>query len=120
MLALQMLPQSNYWDACRARRVGQALVVLWVLGAADLLFTIWAHLNTPFLEVNPLARFLLSQHSLGGLVVFKLALTTIGSAIFWRLRSHGRAEAALWCLVVVYIALAVHWSNYTTDVLAMM
>ena len=32
MLALPMLlPQSDYWDDCRGRRVGQALLVLWVL-----------------------------------------------------------------------------------------
>ena len=31
-------------------------LVLWVLGTADLLFTIWAQRFTPFLELNPLAR----------------------------------------------------------------
>ncbi len=104
----------------RARRVGQALCVLWVLGAADLMFTIWAHTCTPFQELNPFANALLSQNWLTGLVLYKLILTAIGTAIFWRLRGHGRAEFALWGVVLVYFALAVRWSNYTTDVLAMM
>src|SRR4051812_7545385 len=118
MLALPMLlPQSDHWGDRRARRVGQALLVLWVLGLADLAFTIWAHTCTPFEELNPLARMLLAQNWLGGLVVFKLALTALGTFIFWRLRDHGRAEAALWAVVVIYFGLAIRWSNYTTDVL---
>jgi hypothetical protein len=118
MLPLQTLPSDDRSDA-RTRRVGQAIAVLWVLGAADLLFTIWAHRCTPFEELNPLAGALLAQNWLGGLVIFKLALTTIGTSIFWRLRGHARAEVALWGVVMVYVALAVRWSNYTTDVLAM-
>jgi hypothetical protein len=119
-LHLQMLPPIEYWGDCRARRVGQAIIVLWVLGLADLIFTIWAHQFTPFRELNPLARQLLSQNWMGGLILFKLALTSLGTAIFWYLRGHGRAEACLWGLVVIYFALAVRWSHYTTDVLAMM
>ena len=118
MLQSQLLPLDHWIDA-RSRRVGQALLVLWVLGAADLVFTIWAHRFTPFLELNPLARALLTQNALGGLCLFKISLTAFGSFIFWRLREHGRAEAALWVMVAVYFALAIRWSNYTTDVLAM-
>jgi hypothetical protein len=114
----QSLP-SDYWGDTRSRRVGHALLVLWVLGTADLIFTIWAHRFTPFHELNPLARALLTQNTLGGLCLFKIGLTAFGSLIFWRLRTHGRAEAALWMMVAVYFALAIRWSNYTTDVLAM-
>ena len=118
MLAMR-LTTSDYWGDARTRRVGQAIVVLWVLGIADLLFTIWAHRNTPFFEMNPFARALLAQDWVAGLVAFKLVLTGIGTAIFWTLRGHARAEFALWGIVVVYFALAVRWSSYTSDVLAM-
>ena len=119
MLQSLTLPLDHWCDARRSRRVGQALLVLWVLGMADLIFTIWAHRCTPFHELNPLARALLMQDALGGLCVFKIGLTALGSLIFWHLRGHGRAEAALWVMVAVYFALAIRWSNYTTDVLAM-
>jgi hypothetical protein len=118
MLQFATLP-SDHWIDARSRRVGHALLVLWILGAADLVFTIWAHRFTPFLELNPLARVLLTQNALGGLCLFKITLTAFGSLIFWRLREHGRAEVALWAMVAVYFALAIRWSNYTTDVLAM-
>ena len=106
-------------EDARERRVGQAIIVLWVLATADLLFTLWAHHFTPFQELNPLAEALLAQNLLGSLVLFKLVTTGIGTAIFWRLRTHGRAEVALWLMVIIYVGLAVRWSNYTTDVLAM-
>jgi hypothetical protein len=118
MLQLHSLP-SDYWADARTRRVSHALLALWVLGAADLIFTIWAHRFTPFHELNPLARALLTQDALGGLCLFKITLTAFGSLIFWNLRGHTRAEAALWVMVAVYFALAIRWSNYTTDVLAM-
>jgi hypothetical protein len=118
MLALRST-RSDGWGDARTRRVGQAIVVLWVLGIADLLFTIWAHRNTPFFEMNPLARALLADGAVADLVAFKLVLTGIGTAIFWTLRGHARAECALWGIVLVYFALAARWSSYTSDVLAM-
>jgi hypothetical protein len=103
----------------RQRRVAELIGIVWVLAIADLLFTLWAHLFTPFHEVNPVASYMLKQNLLPSLVLFKLVVTAIGTQIFWRLRHHGRAEAALWGLVGVYVLLAVRWSTYTTAALAM-
>ena len=90
MLQLPTLPSDDWCDA-RSRRVGQALLVLWILGAADLVFTIWAHRFTPFHELNPLARALLTQNALGGLCLFKIGLTAFGS------RGDDRHEASRQC-----------------------
>lgn len=105
-------------DDCRARRVAELLTVLCVLSVADLIFTIWAQLFTAFYEVNPLARELIQHNNLLSLVAMKLALTGIGAGIFWRLRKHGRAELALWAVVLVYVLLTIRWNNYTTEALA--
>ncbi len=113
------LPEVPWMDSGRTRRVVQLLVVLWVLAAADLFFTLWANRFTPFYEMNPLARGLLEGNATAKLVFFKFSLTALGSMIFWHLRSHGRAEAALWALVAVYIGLAFRWSDYTSVVMAM-
>src|SRR2546430_16657688 len=82
----------------RSRRVAQALAVLWVLALADLLLTIWAHIFTPFSEMNPLADALLGI-GFPPLVSFKLTTTLIGPLIFWRLPNHARSELMLWGLV---------------------
>ena len=103
----------------RTRRMAQGIGVLWLLSVADLFFTLWAHLFTPFHEANPLAAALLNTDQLAALVLMKLILTTVGATIFWRLRDHGRAEIALWLVVVAYVLLAVRWSTYTTGVMAL-
>jgi len=101
----------------RSRRVAQAIVALWILAMADLVFTIWAHLFTPFIELNPVASAML-RIGFPALVCFKLTVTLIGTVIFWRLRHHGRAELMLWGLVLVYVLLAMRWSEYTHGAVA--
>jgi hypothetical protein len=113
---------SFQWSDCglaRTRRVAQGICALWLLSVADLFFTLWAHLFTPFQEANPLAAALLDADQLAALVLMKLILTTVGATIFWRLRGHGRAEMALWLVVGAYVLLAVRWSTYTTGVMAL-
>ena len=61
---------------------------------------------------------MLSQNRLLLLIAMKVGLTGLGTAIFWGLRKHGRAEVALWLVVAVYVALTFRWSDYTTQVLA--
>ena len=103
----------------RSRRNAELIAFLWVLSLADLGFTLWAHFFTPFHEVNPLARLFLNHNLILSLILFKLVVTTIGAQIFWRLRQYRRAEAALWCMVGVYVLLAMRWGTYATSALAM-
>jgi uncharacterized membrane protein len=100
--------------ASRPRRVAEALMILWLLGAADLFFTAFA-IRSPafFYEMNPLARTLLVSHGLVGLIALKTILLGIGAVIFWHLRRFARAEIALWGLVLVHVLLIVQWSQYT-------
>ena len=101
-----------------SRRTGELLLALWVLSIADLLFTIWAHVFTPFQEMNPIADALLGRGLIPSLIIYKLTVTLLGTAIFWRVRHHAKARFALWGLVFVYILLAVRWSDYTNSAAA--
>ncbi len=103
----------------RSRRIIQLLVLLCFLSAVDLCFTIWAQSFTSFNELNPIARRLLQQNGFAGLVLMKLTLTALGASIFWRLRGYGRAEAALWAVVIIYLLLTVRWSDYTAEVVSL-
>jgi len=72
------------------------------------------------MELNPLARRMLLSGSIGLLVAYKVGMTGIAAAVFWRLRRYARAELALWLIVVVYIMLALQWANYTVFVVTEM
>jgi len=105
------------FDYPRPRRVAQALAALWVLALADLVLTIWAHVFTPLIEMNPLADAILGM-GFGALIAFKLATTLTGSTIFWYLRHDRRCEILLWGLVGVYVLLAIRWADYTHSAVA--
>ena len=96
-----------------SRRTGELLLALWVLSIADLIFTLWAYWFTPFHEMNPIAGALLGRGLIPSLIIFKLTVTMLGTALFWRVRHSAKARFALTGLVIVYVLLAVRWSDYT-------
>ena len=102
----------------RSRFTAELLAILWVLALADLFFTVWAHRFTPFIELNPLARLMLVRDMLLALVLYKLTVTLIGSTIFWRLRGHRCAGLALMGVILIYVFLAMRWSDYTAGTIA--
>src|SRR4051812_31105751 len=51
------LPLSLF-DSHRPRRVAELIGIVWMLGLADLFFTLWAHFFTHFSELNPVASFM--------------------------------------------------------------
>jgi hypothetical protein len=91
-----------------------------VLALADLFFTIWAHRLPRFRfgEMNPIAAAMLARGLVASLVIFKLTVTLLATDIFWRLRVYRRARAALVAMVIVYVLLAMRWSEYTTGAAA--
>jgi len=101
------------WSQERSRRMVVLLSILWVLSAADLTFTLWAHWFTPFVEGNPLAAHLLAGKMYCSVVLLKLGTVTIGTWSFWRVRKYARAEIALALVVLGLFGLANMWSNYT-------
>jgi len=109
----------RWFDESRALRVTQGIAILWTLSLADLFFTLWAHSFTPFDEMNPFAAMLLNRGLFGMLVTLKVGMTFLGATIFWRLRGHGRAELAMWAVVLVYVLLTIRWSGYTVGVMAL-
>ena len=94
-------------------RALQLLLLIWCLSLCDLFLTIWAHVYTPFREVNPLARLMLSHHHYGILAAFKIVMTFAGTTLFYRLRNHERAQTALWGMSICYLLLMVKWWQYT-------
>lgn len=94
----------------RANRVILLVVLLWILNAFDLAFTIIAHDLGGFREANPLAAAVLGHPY--RLVAFKLALVAFGSVVLLALRRRPVAELACWLLCGVYMVLGIVWMIY--------
>jgi hypothetical protein len=108
----------NSAEPSRARRVGELLVFLWVLGIADLILTLWAHQYTHFFEGNPIARAMLAGQQIHKLIAFKISTLLVATTAFWMIRCHRLGEFALWSLLVVYLCVASQWFDYTADAMA--
>lgn len=91
------------------------LGILWTLSLADLGFTLWAHLWTPFVEANPLAAKLLSSGMYCSVVLLKVVTVGVVTAIFWRLRTFARGEAGMIFVVTTMLYLTWLWTNYTAQ-----
>ncbi len=96
--------------AARARRVVLLLMMIWILGLADLFFTLQACDIGGFVEANPVVAQILHAPQL--LIVFKLALLTFASVIFYHTRRRKLTEFSCWGLGVVHFLLAVVWLLY--------
>lgn len=110
-----MQSAGRFFSSPRERRFWEGLFLLWTLSMFDLIFTLWAHRFTPFIEINPLASRLLGQGLLGGVVGLKFGMMLIGSLLFWHARKSPRTELAIWGLVFVFTLLMIRWSNYTVE-----
>ncbi len=101
----------------RQRRIAELLVVLWIIGLGDLWLTLWAHHNTAFLELNPLAGLMLARNATTSLVVFKIVCMAIATIALWQARRTKRCELATWAMTGIYFLLLLRWSEYTAGVL---
>jgi len=96
--------------APRSRRIFLLILLIWIIGLADLLFTVLARDIGDFKETNPVAASLVQ--TTGWLVAFKLASLVIASAIFVRFRSRVITEIACWLVSGVHVGLAFVWLSY--------
>jgi len=102
----------SWRPANRTSRILLLLVLIWIVGLADLGLTLLAPQNpdTEFVEGNPIAAAML--HSPDKLIVFKIIALTLASAIFIVLRRHRLTEIACWAMCIVHFALALLWRVY--------
>lgn len=118
VIAAGVSPGSSFgawWRKTRPSRMVFMLGILWTLSLADLGFTLWAHLWTPFVEGNPLAAKLLSSGMYCSVVLLKLVTTGVVTVIFWRLRQLARGESAMVLVVAGMLYLTWLWTNYTAQ-----
>ncbi len=95
----------------RPRRVLLTLFAVWVVCVFDFYFTLSEWGQAHFIEMNPLAVYLLSK-SPHLVAWFKFGLLGLGTVILLSLRRHRVAEYACWFLLAAELYLAVRWFAY--------
>jgi hypothetical protein len=93
------------------RRMFAVFALVWVLHMFDLRFTLLEHFGGHFLELNPIANWLLG-HSIVAITAFKLGLLTFATTILWVLRRHSIAVTATWLLLAASLFVMVKWAWY--------
>jgi hypothetical protein len=101
----------------RAFHMGMLLLMLAILNAVDLAYTLFAHRIGMLEEMNPLADSFLSQGLEHILISYKMLMVLAGSTMLWRVRRSGWAVPACWLLIVAYTGLALLWYLWVRDIL---
>ena len=96
----------------RGRRVFLLVVMLWVLNAFDLKFTLLAQHIGGFTEMNPIASMFVSNST--ALIAYKFGLIIPATAVFLVLRRRAITEIGCWLLLAAHVALAFVWQEYYT------
>ena len=101
------------WADARAResRILVALLLVWVLSAFDLVFTMTEAASAHFVELNPIAALLLDgpPHLL---FLYKFGMLGVGTLILYRLRTHSVAELGCWFLLAATAYVILRWYVY--------
>jgi hypothetical protein len=115
MDVVEAAPSRFAW-LTRPRRILLALAAVWFLNVVDLAFTLFESTRHAFVELNPLAARLLGAPP-QYIILYKLVLVALGSAILLVLRRQRIAELGAWFLAATYASVAIRWAIYYEHVL---
>lgn len=97
----------------RERRVLMAVLVIWGLSMLDLGLTLAMTATSGMLEVNPIARAMVSlSGTVYSLVAWKVVWTGVATMILLSLRRRWKAEAAAWLCVAALGFTTITWVRY--------
>lgn len=106
-------PDDTEAQAVRRRRVTLLALAMTLMGLADLQLTLTYMRSVGMIELNPLARAMISLGGAQQLVLFKLFTILLSAGILYLIRWHRTAEVCAWVSCAALLALTLHWARYT-------
>jgi hypothetical protein len=94
----------------RTRRIALVLILVWIVGVFDLVFTLTALRLGGFQEANPLARQFIDSPAM--LATFKFATLAYATPILLVFSRRRLTEIGCWVVGIVHVALAFLWLAY--------
>lgn len=104
--------ESESARAARMRRLGLAMIALTLMGLADLYCTLAYMTTSGMIELNPVARAMVSIGDAPQLILFKIFTMTLSCGALFLARDHRRAEPAAWVCTAVMLVLTLHWTSF--------
>lgn len=100
----------------RGRRFRLTLLIaaIMIMSIVDLFCTLTYMRTVGMIELNPLARAMISIGQTRQLVMFKAFTVTLACGTIFLLRRHGRAEIAAWTAAAALACLMLHWFHYNS------
>lgn len=98
------------------RRVGLLVIVIAIMGLADLALTLTYMKSTGMYELNPVARAMVAVGGEPQLIRFKLLTIALGAGMLYLLRRHRVVEPTAWGCAAVMCLLSAHWFAYNRHV----
>ncbi len=99
-----------------ARRLMLALVAIALMSLADLICTLIYMSSVGLIELNPLARFMVSVGDTRQLVIFKLFTMTLSCGALYFARRHPLSERVAWICAAGLFVLMLHWTAFNSSV----
>lgn len=103
----------------RSQRVTILVLAAALMSLGDLYMTLTYVMSIGMVEVNPIARHLMSMDSPLPVVLFKVSLTLFGTTVLMWFRRRRAAEIAAWFVFLGMTILTMHWRGYSTQVAEM-
>ena len=94
----------------RGNRVILLLILVWIVGMFDLMFTLLALNLGNFVEANPIAAGFI--HDTEAIVAFKIGALGLATVILLKFRRHRFTEFCSWVICAVHTLLAFLWLAY--------
>jgi hypothetical protein len=102
----------------RGRRVTLLIVAMVLMSMGDLLCTLTYMRTSGMIEMNPVARAMISIGDAPQLIMFKLATIAVSCGMLYLMRRHAKAEVSAWACAGMLFALTLHWTHYNRSVSA--
>lgn len=99
-----------------ARRLMLVLLAITLMSLADLICTLIYMSGIGLLEVNPLARLMVSIGDAQQLIIFKLFTMTLACGALYFARRHPISERVAWMCAAGLFALMLHWTAFNSSV----
>lgn len=97
------------------RRLALLLTAIMLMGLADLALTLIYIRSIGMMEMNPLARMMISIGQTRQLVLFKLLTITVSVGCLIIMRHHRWAERGAWCAALLLLGLMFYWVFYNNS-----